>query len=434
MKIRIFQADKGDCLLLTGSDGTRILVDGGKKGAYQDHVAPYLGSLQEDKKELDVVYVSHIDADHIEGVLELMDNHVDWRVHLWQKEHGNDTHPVPDSARPPVVKEIWHNAFKEIFQDNAGPIADLFASMSRILVEHPEEEIRALVSGRQDLVTSQRQAVKLSRRISPNQLGITLNEPAEGKLMYAKAGQGSFPRGTLEFHTIGPFEEDLKKLRDEWDAWLKANEDALEKIQEQMEEDEADLLGNEIHLASSALITAAEELGNRGRVTTPNLASLMFLVEEDGKTLLLTGDGHGDDILKGLRDLGKLDDDGGLHVDVLKVQHHGSEHNVDEAFARTITADHYLFCGDGSHHNPDVRVVEAFLKSRLGEGDELSTNDQVGDTFRFWFSSSPDLEGLSQARAEHLEAVERVIRRYQRANPGRVRFRFLKASSMAFEV
>lgn len=434
MRIRIFQADKGDCLLLRGEDGTRILVDGGKKGAYKEHVAPYLASLHEDERELDVVYVSHIDADHIEGVLELMDNHVKWRVHHWQREHGNTTPPPPKSPEPPVVKEIWHNAFKEIFQDNAGPIADLYAAMSRILVEHPEEEMRAQVSARQNLATSKRQAIKLSRRIGQNQLGIPLNEPAEGKLMFARAGQDSFSRGTLEFHTIGPFEEDLEKLREEWDAWLRANEEALEKIQEQMEEDEADLLGNEIHLASSALITAAEELGNRGKVTTPNLASLMFLVEEDGKTLLLTGDGHGDDILKGLRDLGKLNDDGGLHVDVLKVQHHGSEHNADEGFARAITADHYIFCGDGSHHNPDVRVVEAFLKSRLGEEEELSGNAEVGDDFRFWFSSSPDLEDLSEARVEHLEAVEKVTRRYQRANPGRVRFKFLKKSSMAFTV
>jgi len=64
-------------------------------------------------------------------------------------------------------------------------------------------------------------------------------------------------------------------------------------------------------------------LGNRKKVTTPNLASLMFLAEENGKSILLTGDGHGDDILKGLAHHQALDANERLQVDVLKVQHHG---------------------------------------------------------------------------------------------------------------
>ena len=43
-------------------------------------------------------------------------------------------------------------------------------------------------------------------------------------------------------------------------------------------------------------------------VTVPNIASLMFMVEEDGKRLLLTGDGQQDFILAGLKRTGFLDD------------------------------------------------------------------------------------------------------------------------------
>jgi len=437
MKIRIFQSDKGDCLLLSGKDGTRVLVDGGKKKSYENHVAPYLGGLKADGEGLDVVYVSHIDADHIEGVLELMDNLVEWKVHRWQREHGNDTHPSPDTLEPPEVKEIWHNAFKEVPEENEKPIAEIYATWARILADHPEEEIRREAVGRHDLALSQRQAIKLSRRIGGDQLKIPLNPPADGGIMFATDGQDSFTRGSMEFFTIGPFEDDLEKLRDKWNAWLKKNADALEKIRRKMEEDEADLLGaavSGVSLASSPVLSAAEELGNRGDVTPPNLASLMFLVEEDEKTVLLTGDGHCDDILKGLKGVGKLGEDAGLHVDVLKVMHHGSEHNFTKDFAKTITADHYLFCGDGAHENPDVRVVEGFLESRLGEGEALSGNAQVGDPFKLWFSSSPEQAGLSPTRAEQLEAVEKVVRRYQRNHPGRIRCKFLKNSSMAFEV
>ena len=41
-------------------------------------------------------------------------------------------------------------------------------------------------------------------------------------------------------------------------------------------------------------------------VTAPNVASLMFMVEEDGKRLLLTGDSQQDIILRGLRPTGFL--------------------------------------------------------------------------------------------------------------------------------
>jgi hypothetical protein len=45
-------------------------------------------------------------------------------------------------------------------------------------------------------------------------------------------------------------------------------------------------------------------------------------------------------------------------VDVLKIQHHGSENNLDEQFARTVSADHYVFCGNGSHGNPETDVID----------------------------------------------------------------------------
>ena len=46
MKIRVFQSDKGDCLLLTSASGkNRVLVDGGMSSSYTKHVAPALAKL-----------------------------------------------------------------------------------------------------------------------------------------------------------------------------------------------------------------------------------------------------------------------------------------------------------------------------------------------------------------------------------------------------
>ncbi len=53
--------------------------------------------------------------------------------------------------------------------------------------------------------------------------------------------------------------------------------------------------------------------------------------------------------------------------DSLKVQHHGASANVTSDFARRVTANHYLFCGNGAHHNPELEVVKAFAEARLKE-------------------------------------------------------------------
>ena len=46
MKVRVFQSDKGDCLLLTSASGkNRVLVDGGMSSSYTKHVAPALAKL-----------------------------------------------------------------------------------------------------------------------------------------------------------------------------------------------------------------------------------------------------------------------------------------------------------------------------------------------------------------------------------------------------
>ena len=81
--------------------------------------------------------------------------------------------------------------------------------------------------------------------------------------------------------------------------------------------------------------------------------------------MLLTGDGVSQEILDGLARHGKLDANGRIHVNVLKVQHHGALANVEADFVKRVTADHYVFCGNGAHHNPEIEVVEAFAKARL---------------------------------------------------------------------
>ena len=148
--------------------------------------------------------------------------------------------------------------------------------------------------------------------------------------------------------------------------------------------------------------------------------------------MLLTGDGHWEDILDGLESTGRLEADGGLHVDVLKVQHHGSENNLTPAFAKRITADRYLFCANGEHANPDPRIVQAIIDSRLGSGTHRTTNPGANGKFKLQFNSSQDVTGVNERG--HMKEIEKLVAKAANASAKRMTFTFLKRSSYAINL
>ncbi|WP_037502537.1 MBL fold metallo-hydrolase [Solirubrobacter soli] len=411
MNLTVFQADKGDCLLLETADDKRILIDGGTSSSFKEHVATALGALRDAGKQLDVIYVSHIDDDHIGGVLALLETELDWRVHEFQLGAGNARHPVPKVARPPAVGELWHNAFTEQVDTDPRPITALLAETAAVLDFRDDEEDRRLAEAHRDLGASVDQGIRLSRRAGADQLGIPVNRAFGGKLALVRDGQGPIALGALSLTVIGPFEEDLATLRGQWRTWVDANQAKLAKSKARMLADVQRIGASETELFTTALALRADELGDRKQVTAPNLASLMFLAEEDGKRILLTGDGHANDILRGLERAGHDT----LHVDVLKVQHHASEFNITPEFCRRVTADRYVITGNGAHANPDLRALDAIITARDGAHYELV------------FNSSP----VATDNAEHRAHMQRVVDLVeQRGVPAR----FLDDDSFAIEV
>jgi hypothetical protein len=88
------------------------------------------------------------------------------------------------------------------------------------------------------------------------------------------------------------------------------------------------------------------------------------MVESGDKSILLTGDARGDKILAGLESTGVIEDGGKLHVDVLKVPHHGSANNLTRSFFERISADHYVFSGNGEHGNPEREAMKMLFSAR----------------------------------------------------------------------
>ncbi|HXI12047.1 MAG TPA: MBL fold metallo-hydrolase [Thermoanaerobaculia bacterium] len=423
MKLTVFPSDHGDCLLLE-SNKKRMLIDGGLAASFNESVLPRLSGTH-----LDCVYLSHIDEDHIQGLLALVDATFEWRVYAYRKEQDPDAQP-PESPEPPTIAKVWHNSFSDWLPDNASEIAASIAQTASILQQADANDVRVhrVAAYHRNLAASVRQSINLRFRLSPDQLDIAVNPEHQGDLMYVREPGASVPLflGKAKITLIGPSRDDLEKQRVAWNAWLRSSKATVSRVRRQAKEDAKDVentaqevivhttraandLANRIlipDLDISALDPKkARRLGNRHEVTVPNLASLMLLVEEKGKSVLLTGDGHADDILRGLETAGKLDADGNLHVNVLKVQHHGSEHNMTTDFARRITADHYVFCGNGFASNPETVVIEAIAHSRFGAPEERATNMAADGDFTFWFNSTPDTSHYKK----HMKIVESLL-------------------------
>ena len=440
MIIKIFQSGKGDALLITGTK-VNILVDGGVSDAYNEFVSKELNKLKKSNTKIDLACVSHIDDDHIGGFLKMIEDMVDWRVFDFHKKKGDATVKAPKSFRPAEIKEIWHNAFHEVVKDNAGEIENMLAANANILSASANPVLKEMG----EIALSKAQAIQLSRRLKAEQLNIPLNKRFKGKLVMIRKGAKPVKIGSLTIRTIAPFQADLDKLRKEWNDWLAENKKQITNIKEKVEKDAAFLgnstfpniaintaLANEIApflLSQLDLASTTKVLGKRDKVTTPNLASIMFLIEEAGKTVLMTGDGHWQDIFKGLQAIKKLDMKKGLHLDVLKVQHHGSEHNLNEDFCNKITADNYIFCGNGQHENPDLDVLKAIIDSRT---TKLAITPQAKNKFTFWFNSNSK---ITKWKKEHMVKVEKLIND-QAALHKNLKFKFMNdgASSMSLTV
>src|SRR5687768_1215108 len=244
MKLTVFHASDGDCLLLSSKDSTpkRILIDGGRATSYQNNTRAFLGALRAANEKIDVVCVSHIDDDHITGILQLVEDEVEWRAFEFVLSDTPGATP-PSVARPPEIGEVWHNGlFHLVGKDIEPRVEGVLESVATLLAGARDEELQDLASELDDLATGERSSMELSRRLSPEQLGIPLNPRADGPLVKrgapgSPAGGETVTLGALHIAVLGPSDDDIEKLRSKWQTWLAENEKALRELQADMLDD-----------------------------------------------------------------------------------------------------------------------------------------------------------------------------------------------------
>ena len=343
------RARKGDCLLLHFGSKVKprvAIIDGGPKSVYAPHLRPRLVEIRKARKlsigeplPVELLMVSHVDDDHIQGILD------------FTKELAGTQQAAPLV----MVQSFWHNSFDEIIgkdpKELTAAIEAQFGTAS-LAGEFPDDVSLDLgedteldgesVRANLQVLASIPQGHRL--RADAQQLQFPLNPQFDGKLIIASNKERKVADG-LTLLVAGPLKPELKKLQDKHDAWLKA-----QKKQKKT--------------AGASLAAYVDE-------SVPNLSSIVALAKFGGKSILLTGDARGDKILAGLEAVDALDTGKKLHVDILKVPHHGSSNNVDDDFFERIIAKHYVFSGNGEHGNPEREAIEMLFRARGDDAFEV---------------------------------------------------------------
>lgn len=336
----VVRARKGDCLLLhygSKDDPRILLIDGGPKAVYAPYLKPRLEQIkkarglgQNDPLVIDMLMVSHVDDDHIQGILDLTRD-------LIQNN--------PQFAQ---ILSFWHNSFENVI--GAGLPKEVTASFTHQfgaasmngdppvdMTLDVDEDEEVIVSSLKVLASVQQGAQLRSDVI--NKLHADLNVDFEGGLIVAKENTEPIEiDDNLKFTVAGPMLAELEALHEKHQEWLQT-------------------LQKEGKSAEDVLSAYVDK-------SVPNLSSLVVLAEAGDKRILLTGDARGDKILAGLELVGIMEPGGTIEVDVLKVPHHGSSNNLEVSFFKRILASHYVFSGDGEHGNPERETLEMLFNAR----------------------------------------------------------------------
>ena len=383
------RARKGDCLILhygTKKQPGLGLIDGGPSGVYKPHLKPRLAEIREARGldadatlPVDFLMVSHIDDDHINGVLELTKE-------LLEAKHSQEPLPLK-------INGVWHNSFDDIIGNSPKELtAAVTAQFGAASLSGDPGDFPGLDPDAAKVLASVSQGFRL--RDDTRGLNLRVNPEFSGKLILAKAKGKQVEMGKgLSFTVIGPMNPEVLALQ-------KAHDTFLEKAAAKGKETEA------------ALAAFTDN-------SVPNLSSVVVLAEAGKKRILMTGDARGDKVIEGLELVGLLKKDGKstIHVDVLKCPHHGSKRNAAPIFFRRITADHYVFSGNGEHGNPARETLQMLLDERGDEDytihltypiDEIDVErkKEAKKKGKPW---SPKKDGLASFFAENKEFAKKVV-------------------------
>ncbi len=324
-RVEMLPAGHGDSLVIaygTEAAPRYVLIDGGPFYTYNGNTLVERAALSRRVQQLiteghpiELLVVTHVDGDHIEGIVRLLGS--------W-----------PDGLK---VDDVWFNAWRHLApteDDLLGPVQG--------------EMLSAVIQKR----------------------GLTWNTGAGDKAVAVRPSAKFAPiclPGGLELTILSPTFETLGRLRTAWQAEVtKAGlhpgepEAALERLKSDKRlkpDEEDDLLGEKAPDVESLAASPFD-----GDASEANGSSIAFIAEYKGSRCLFGADAHPDVLERSLRDLLAARGEQRLRLDALKVPHHGSKNNLSASLLSLVDCPRYLISTNGAvFHHPDQEAVARIL-------------------------------------------------------------------------
>jgi len=333
-RIELLPARHGDCLWLEYGDENitnRVLIDGGPVDTYE-RILRRLNQVPMGERAFELVVLTHVDADHVEGLVRLF----------------------ADKPLAFNVDKVWFNGWRQMKKSHG-----LLGAMQG-------EFLSALLVARAPAAWDQ-------------------DAPPWVVLAGGKLPHQALPGG-LEITLVSPTPKKLQLMAKEWQKVVKGFQPG------DLEAAWKKLAGQKKFLPKKGLLGAAPDLDALLKKqfvkdpAKPNGSSIAFLAEFGGKSVLLLADAHPDVVAASLK---RLCADRGvrkLTVDAVKVAHHGSKKNTSDALVNLIDSPRWLISTNGDQfEHPDKPCIARILK--LAKPQELWFNYSTKST-KPWLSAA----------------------------------------------
>jgi hypothetical protein len=312
--VEMLPAQQGDALWIEYGHPPqvhRVLIDCGTPPTYPV-IRKRIEALPAHDRRFELLIVSHIDTDHIGGVLKML----------------------ADRSLAGVFAEVWFNDFDRLPpcpNPERGPIDG--AIMSQVLKNLGTATNRSLAGGAAvvpdigSLPTVALEGGLLLTLLSPDVARLTQLGCAWAKVL-RKAG----------LDPAGPSIDELVR---------RARRKGVEVLR----------------VASRPDVPVLADSQSTPDSSSANGSSIAVLAEYEGRSCLFTADAFPTVLT---RSLARLRQERGLDrlaVDAIKLPHHGSRRNVTAELVRSVTARAYLFSTDGSvFGHPDAEAVARVIQ------------------------------------------------------------------------
>ncbi|QRN83177.1 MBL fold metallo-hydrolase [Chloroflexota bacterium] len=313
--LTMLPARQGDAIWINWGDANNphtMIVDMGTEEIGKK-ILKRLKALPEDQRTIDLLVVTHVDSDHIGGVLTCL----------------ADADPLPGLK----INDVWFNGYQHL---SGGSI------------QQPDDDQDNTLEAMGPV-----QGERLSSWLRKQHWNKAFNGAPVQRIPGETLQAVTLPNN-LKITVLGPTPE---SLHDFINTWAVEVEEALKKGTLTEVSPGLEPLGGKTKPVLDDLIDL-ELLADTNSApdnSEANGSSITLLLEYDDKKVLLAGDAFPGELLEGIKGVSA---DQPLKLDAFKLPHHCSMRNNTKALIEAVDCDSWLISSDGTRHrHPDAAAI-----------------------------------------------------------------------------